>query len=114
MSKDISIEITQHAFQRLKERSGLNQSAASKTAYKAYDRGLKHQECTGALHKWVTSTSRTSKKGSMFRIYGDKLWIFNKTAENNKIKLVTVLQVPPNLNKLVNVLMQKKKEVCDV
>lgn len=107
------IEITEHAFQRLKERSGLNQSAANKTAHKAYEKGLKHQECTGALYKWVTGATKTSKKGSTFRIYGDKLWIFNKS-KGSTIKLVTVLQVPPNLTKLVNVLMQKKKEVYNV
>lgn len=114
MNNNVSIEITEHAFQRLKERSGLNQSAANKTAHKAYKMGLKHQECTSGLHKWITSTARTSKKGSIFRVYGDKLWIFNKLPENNKLKLVTILQIPPNLTKLANVLMQKKKEVYNV
>lgn len=114
-SKDYKImTISDHAFERLKQRSGLNKSAAIRISEKAYKLGLTHSECKGNLFKWVCGTTRASKAGSSFRVYGDKLWIFTREkiegTQNYEVKLITVLQVPPNLKSSVDTLMAKKKE----
>lgn len=113
------IEVTDHAFDRLRERSGINRKAAVRLSERAYERGLKHNETNGRLHKYLVSVAYNSNKGACLRLYGDKVFIFNKSSKYNEIitdengnrviRLVTVIQVPSDLIKSVNNLTSKKR-----
>lgn len=108
---DNNIIITDHAFDRLKERSGLNKKAAVKLAEKAYNKGIKHSDTSGTLYRYVSSVAGDSHKGATIRLYGDKVFIFNRNNKNeNKervIKLITVMQMPNNIVKKANALRTK-------
>lgn len=111
MSSKPYIKVSEHAFDRLRERSGLNRSAANKLVVQAFTKGLKHGETVGRLFKWVSSASRTSRTGSTYRVYGDKLYIFSPDyKEENTFTLVTVMQVPSNLSNIVKVSREKKSK----
>ena len=38
------VEVTEHAFDRLRERSGINKKAAVRLSERAYEKGIKHNE----------------------------------------------------------------------
>ena len=85
--------ITKHAQKRLKERCGLNKKAAERLANLAYEHGMKHNETTGNLRKWVDNQYFYNETANNIRLYGDKAFIFSG------YKLITVLQIPHNLVK---------------
>lgn len=87
------IYITDHAYDRAKERLGMSRGAFSKLAYKAYLDGVKHCNTAGNLKKWIDGTWFNYKNANNIRIYGEVFFLFNfKT-------LITVYQVPHNLRK---------------
>ena len=114
------IEVTDHAFNRLRERSGINRKAAVRLSERAYKDGLKHNEVSGDVFKYMSSVATKSNRGCSLRLYGDKVFIFNKSSKNNEIitdnegnrviKLITIVQIPTNLIKKVNIQMEKKRE----
>ena len=111
------IRVSNHASDRLRERSGLNKKSVQKVAEKAYNNGVKHGELSGSLHKYVSSIAYNSSKGTDIRLYGDKVFIFNKTDGKNKevfegekrvVFLVTVMQIPNHLAKKLVAVKEKK------
>lgn len=97
------ITITKHAEQRLKERVGLNKKALQRAAEAAYDKGIKHQETTGSLKKWVTSLYFNNKAANNIRLYNEKAWIFTDQ------KLITVIPMPVSLKKSLREMSERKK-----
>ncbi len=95
--------ITKHAEQRLKERVGLNKKALQRAAEAAYSKGIRHQETTGNLKKWVTSLYFNNKAANNIRLYNGKAWIF---AEQ---KLITVIQVPASLQNSLRKMSERKR-----
>lgn len=100
------VTITKHAEQRLKERMGLNKKVLQRAAETAYDKGVKHQETTGNLKKWVTSLYFNNQAANNIRLYNGKAWIF---AEQ---KLITVIQVPASLQDSLREMSERKKNRC--
>lgn len=92
------IVISKHASQRLKEREGLKKSAQLRNAKNAVLKGTPHGETKGRLKKFLTGMllSESSHKGTHAYVYNNCVYLFNKNV------LVTVIQVPSNLHKLVN------------
>lgn len=93
----MTVTVTKHAQERLKERNGLSKASANRMAKRAYMEGVPYIAMKGRLSKWVTK----SVKGGLApvkdaRLYGDKLFLFDGTT------LITVLQVPYNIMKQVN------------
>lgn len=94
-SEAVTLIITKHAQKRLKERCGLNKKASERLAKLAYEHGIKHNETTGNLRKWVDSQYFYNETANNIRLYGDKAFIFSD------YKLITVLQIPHNLVRYV-------------
>ena len=88
------MRVTKHAKQRVKERCGFNKSAAARMTNKALCEGIPHRKTKGQLNKWITTVYMRNKNINNIRLYGDKAYVF---CEDDK--LVTVLQIPPNLTK---------------
>jgi len=112
------IRVSDHALDRLRERSGLNKKSVQRVAEKAYTNGIRHNEVNGSLHKYISSIAYNSSKGTDIRLYGDKVFIFNKTDKHNNkvfeengrvIFLVTVLQIPNHFSKKLIVVNEKKR-----
>lgn len=90
------IIITDHAFERAKERLSLNRKVFMKLSEKAFDKGLKHSEMKGNLKKYATAIWFKYKTGDNMRVYGENLFLFEKNI------LITVYQLPNNLKKYVS------------
>jgi hypothetical protein len=89
MSKHLCI--SQHAHDRCRQRLGLNAKATKRTAQKAFEKGLSHEDCTGALKGFCERLFLAAQSAKNIRFYGEHAWIF--VGE----KLVTVYLVPNNL-----------------
>jgi hypothetical protein len=94
MSKTITIQITisDHAYDRGKERLGLDKSAFEKIATKAYIAGKPHKDCKGRLKTYVTSLYFQYQTANNIRIYGENIYLF----KNNT--LITCYQLPNEFN----------------
>lgn len=94
MNEDIKSEeivITEHAYDRAKERLSYNKNALERMANKAYFSGLKHEDTKGKLNKYLTKLWHLHKSANNIRIHGENVFIFiNNT-------LITVYQLPNNL-----------------
>lgn len=89
----ISVEITDHARKRMKERCGFKKGTQDKMAEKAFVMGIQHSQTKGRLNKWITSLYFNNKRANNIRIYGDYAYIFC----NNS--LITVFAIPIDLRK---------------
>lgn len=89
----MSVDVSKHAKQRMKERCGYNSKCIERMAKKAFDEGITHKQTKGQLNKWVTKLFFYNKHANNIRLYGDKAYIFCDTV------LVTVVQIPNNLMK---------------
>ena len=88
------METSKHAQQRSKERNGWNVKATERMIPRILEKGIRHSQTKGNLHKWMSGLyERYKVKGTDIRIYGDKAYVFRNEC------LVTVLQVPNNILK---------------
>lgn len=108
IEKNKAVEVSRHAENRLRERSGINKKSVERLAERAYYSGIKHSQTKGRLFKYISSIAIKSDKGTNIRIFGDKLFVFNNKGIN-KVVLVTVLQVPSNLTRNINSYVKVKK-----
>ena len=108
------IEITKHAYNRMKERLGLNKKAAARMAEIAYSDGIKHGDTSGQLYRYISAQAYAyMKKGYCLKIYGEAVYCFingkdGETGEKTSF-LVTVWPIPLNLKNQVLGLQKKKK-----
>jgi hypothetical protein len=89
------IVITDHAYDRAKERLSLNKSAIDRLALTAYEKGLKHSEAKSHLYKYVTKIWMSYKTANNVRIYGENIFLFHDNI------LITLYQVPFDLRKYI-------------
>lgn len=73
------MKITNHGYDRLDERVGLNPKAAEKLALKAFEHGIKHSDTTGSLNKYLTNIYLSHKTANNCRIYGEHVYLFQNT-----------------------------------
>lgn len=115
------IRVSNHAVDRVRERSGINKKSAQKLAERAYARGIKQSDVKGTLNKYIKNISdKENYRGLDIRIYGDKAFVFSNSGKyvdklidfngNKIITLVTILQIPNNLINNVQGAMNKKKK----
>lgn len=97
------LKITQHAYNRAKERCGLKRKSLDRIIDKAYKNGLARHELKGNLHKWVTAQYYHDDNKKQMIIYGEYLFIFSSCV------LITIYSIPVNLRKTVKAIMEKRK-----
>lgn len=84
--------ITEHAYDRAKERLGWKHSVLDKMAEKALKQGVNHSEAKGTLKKYITKLWFEHKFCNNVKIYGEDIFFFS----NNK--LITLYRLD---NKLI-------------
>lgn len=87
------IQITDHAFDRGKDRLGLNKDSFQKLSEKAFTSGIKHSDTKGSLNKYISKVWFKYRVADNIRIYGEYLFLFQKNI------LITVYLLPNNLKK---------------
>jgi len=90
-----AVLITEHAFDRAKERLSWNNKVLSKMAEKAFMEGIKHKDTKGTLNRYVTKLWFSYKHCNNVRIYGENIFFF---CDN---RLITLYQLPNYLRKHV-------------
>jgi len=90
-----AIVITEHGYERAKERLNWKPKVLDKMAEKAFMEGIKHKDTKGSLHKYVTKTWFKYRNINNIRIYGENIFFFRDNM------LITLYQLPNDLRKHV-------------
>ena len=85
------MEITQHAFDRAKERYNLNEKSFTRLAEKAFNEGHRQDSLKGKLKKYVNYLAKEYKSTPI--IFGELLFFFKND------KLITTYQLPSEFKK---------------
>lgn len=92
--EETPITITEHAYDRMKERLGWNKKAADRMAPKAFRKGIRHGETRGSLHRYLDSIWFSHQNATDMRIYGQAIFIFRGKT------LITVYEMPQKYRKM--------------
>lgn len=108
----IKIYLTDHAYERFKERSNIKRESAVRMAKKAWMHGIGLDDVSGRLHRYILSKIN-SPEGARphVRIYGEIVYIFGKhydDEDNVILVLITAYPVPKNLRN--NAMGQQRRQ----
>lgn len=103
MEEKLPIIISDHAYDRGKDRLGLSRTAFQQKAIKAFKEGICHSEVAGNLKRFIDKTYLKEGNANNIRILNHFIFIFRKNI------LITVYQVPNNLKKSVFKIKEQKK-----
>ena len=99
----MSIRVTKHAEDRLKERSGISKSSLEKVTRTALEKGIRHDETIGSLRRYIDSLFLSRMIANNIRLWGDKVFLFRGET------LITVTQIPHKYMRTVNDIREKKE-----
>lgn len=92
---EVNVKITDHAFNRAKERLNWKRNVLEKESCKAYEFGIKHSDTKGSLNKYVTKLWFDYKTANNIRIMGENIFLFKDDL------LITIYQLPFKMRKYV-------------
>lgn len=98
------MKVTEHAYDRMSERIGLNSSASQRMAQKALEKGIKHNETSGKLNRYLSSLFYAYKTANNIRIYGEHVYLFS-----NEV-LITVLYLDNEYKSTVKKILSRRKD----
>lgn len=90
-----TVVITNHAYERAKERLSWNARTLDRMAERAFLEGVMHKDTKGSLNKYVAKLWFKYKHTNNVRIHGENIYFFS----NNT--LITLYQLPNELRKHV-------------
>ena len=102
----MAAHVTNHAAQRTKERVGIPKRISEKNANKALQLGIRHNETSGSLHKYITALYLKQRTANNVRIYCGNVYIFHDEI------LITILTLPQKYRKAADRISRKKKEAA--
>lgn len=68
--------VTEHAYERAKERLNWRPKTLDKMAQRAFNEGVQHKDTKGTLHRYITKLRFKYKYCNNIRIYGENIYIF--------------------------------------
>jgi hypothetical protein len=98
------MKITQHAYDRAKERIGIPDRATERIAPRAFQEGIGIADAKGTLRSYLAYTYAKYKTARNIRIWGEKVWIFNDE------QLITVYALPRIYRRSAQKLLERKRE----
>ena len=98
--------VTNHAKERTRQRVGLPKRVIEKNALKAFDEGIRHNELSGSIKRFVDGLYLQYQTANNIRIYCGNVYLFTGNV------LITVLQLPPKYRKSADKI-EKKREKKD-
>lgn len=110
-----NIYVSQHAYDRAKERLGFNKKAIENAARKALEKGIRHSETTGQICRYISNKTKSyMTSGADVRIYGENVYYFvrhgDKGSSNAKYDLITVYGLPKRLKPNAFKIQRRKKQ----
>ncbi len=109
---DNDVCVSKHAYERMRERLGINKKAAQRMAVRAYEAGIGYSDTSGRLQKYIEKNSIAyMRQGTRIIIYGDAVYCFvcGSTSKYDKT-LVTVLHLPNELKNQAHGVRRKMKQ----
>jgi hypothetical protein len=92
----VTLTLTRHARQRIKQRLGLHgQRAIERRMHEAFWKGTQNVDITGLLAHWIESRRAEHGTGNATRIHLGFAWIFEST--RNSTILINVIPIPEEL-----------------
>lgn len=91
------MRVTKTGVKRANEKIGIPKKSIERQFQLALERGYRHGQTKGRLHKWNTSIALSEKYARSCIVYNNHLFITYK----NKV-LITVLKIPANLSKNID------------
>lgn len=96
--------LTNHGKKRMKERNGLPKKAVLAGADRALKRGLKREDLSGSLRRYMDSLYWQGEfKGKNVIVYGNMVYIFDRMV------LITTFALPRKYLKTVEAIKKKKE-----
>lgn len=86
------MKISEHAYQRARERLGWNRDALKRMFPRILEKGKRHSDTKGNLYKYLSGEFSTHRASDV-RIYGENLFFFRGKS------LATIYQIPNSLKK---------------
>ncbi|MNJ94828.1 hypothetical protein D3C87_125310 [compost metagenome] len=97
------MELTQHGFERFRERHGLSRDAAERLCKKALELGLKRENAPGRLKDYLDYLWNKNRTANNIRVYGEFIYIFSGET------LITTWVLPQEYKKIV-IKVRKRSE----
>ncbi len=77
MDTEVNLRISKHAYDRMKERLGMNRKAAQRIAQRALLSGIGSEETSGCLQRYIEArTQAYMRQGTKILIYGEAVYCF--------------------------------------
>jgi len=77
MDTEVNLRISKHAYDRMKERLGMNKKAAQRIAQRALLSGIGSEETSGCLQRYIEArTQAHMRQGTKILIYGEAVYCF--------------------------------------
>lgn len=77
---EIDLRITEHAYQRAKERLNWKKKTLDRMVKKAFNQGLKWKDTKGSLKEFLQWQRRQHPETNQIRIYGEHVFYFSNFA----------------------------------
>ena len=87
------MKITNHAYEKAKERLSWKADVIEKMAEIALNEGISHSDTKGKLKRYITKLYLSHRTSNNIRIYGQNIYFFLGDT------LITIYRVPTNLIK---------------
>lgn len=97
------MKTTKHGEKRIRERVGVNKKTAEKLAEKAFAEGIRHQDTTGRLRKYLDKLL-INGNANQINIYNRKVWLFKGDV------LITTWGLPTHFHKIEDKMKAKKSK----
>lgn len=97
------VNITKHAYKRMKERCGYNKVSCQRMAERAFSKGVSQSDVSGRLDRYFSQLYCYDYSANNLRIYGEFVYVFSN------YNLVTVMPLPNELKESVKKTMKAKE-----
>ena len=87
------VYISEHGMQRLKDRNGWNRKTSLRMMKRVFDNGLRMNELSKNVRKWLVGQLEETGRGYYFIVYGQFAYLFNYNT------LVTLIHIPVQINR---------------
>ena len=104
------MRITDHAYDRAKERCGWNKATLDRMTKKALDYGISHKNVMGSLRKWIDYVYLSHCNANGFKIYGEWLFLFKTENHFQNETLITIYQIPNKYKNTIHKMKEKERE----
>ncbi len=87
----MSVTLTKHGMDRLRERLGIPKKACQRMAQTAFDNGITYLNVKGETNRYFTRIYLKNTNANNIRIYGKFVYVFDDET------LITVLHIPKDI-----------------